>query len=340
MYHTGQTRTYWRDVNYVNSLIYDHSGSPHSDNECAHVRCEVPFSGPYASYTSGRTSVLNQYIGYQDAVTARLILNYVLNEFLSDFYWNLSFQKDDSFEILNFLFEVDEVFVFFSKKFWKDISYGAVNWGLLPFYSDLMSMWNTLSGLYSKQVFKDLSSVSGRRISRRYDLSGMAGYLKAINRNYLFYNSQIRLRGRATRVDPIDDSTTALLILLDELGFHPDLKTLWDLIPLSFLVDYILPVGDVLESLHPRGWFNPTIVFDGFATIYGRYDMSLPLSQNYNILSEGNSRYHGYIRKPVILQTASRKPVEVVFKAPSYRKLFNAAYVGRSLIGGKSRRKS
>lgn len=36
--------------------------------------------------------------------------------------------------------------------------------------------------------------------------------------------------------------------LLDMAGFYPDLHTLWNAVPFSFLVDYVLPVGDTLEA--------------------------------------------------------------------------------------------
>lgn len=44
---------------------------------------------------------------------------------------------------------------------------------------------------------------------------------------------------------------------MDYIGFYPDLSTLWNALPFSFLVDYVLPVGDALTSDY--GWLTPDI---------------------------------------------------------------------------------
>lgn len=51
-------------------------------------------------------------------------------------------------------------------------------------------------------------------------------------------------------------------IWLDQIGFHPDLATVYEAIPFSWMVDWFVPVGDYLESLS-SSWLNPSIYFDG-----------------------------------------------------------------------------
>lgn len=43
-------------------------------------------------------------------------------------------------------------------------------------------------------------------------------------------------------------SSNPLAWALDNAGLYPDLHTLWNGLPFSFLVDYVIPVGDTLES--------------------------------------------------------------------------------------------
>lgn len=51
-------------------------------------------------------------------------------------------------------------------------------------------------------------------------------------------------------------NSNSLQEFLDYIGFYPDISTLWDALPFSFLVDYFLPIGD---SLQQRSWVQPSI---------------------------------------------------------------------------------
>lgn len=44
---------------------------------------------------------------------------------------------------------------------------------------------------------------------------------------------------------------------LDYIGLYPDLGTLWNALPFSFLIDYILPIGQALEG---SSWITPQMV--------------------------------------------------------------------------------
>lgn len=48
----------------------------------------------------------------------------------------------------------------------------------------------------------------------------------------------------------------AIWIKIQQLGLQPDLYNLWDLIPFSFVIDWILPVGDKLEALQKYTWLK------------------------------------------------------------------------------------
>lgn len=48
---------------------------------------------------------------------------------------------------------------------------------------------------------------------------------------------------------------------LDGMGFYPDLSTLWNALPFTFLIDYVLPIGDIIESKY--GSWSWAEVFNG-----------------------------------------------------------------------------
>jgi len=51
-------------------------------------------------------------------------------------------------------------------------------------------------------------------------------------------------------------------MMLDVQGFHPDAATVWEAVPFSWLVDWVLPVGNYLESM-TGNWFQPAVSYRG-----------------------------------------------------------------------------
>jgi hypothetical protein len=127
----------------------------------------------------------------------------------------------------------------------------------------------------------------------------------------------------------MEKSLNKAYLLLDTLGVHPDLKTAWDIVPLSFVVDYFIPVGDILESLHPRGWAPSCYQFTGYQSL------SLTTIDTYYV---SNSSYtlglNPYIRKRYqrsYLNTSVGAHSPVKWSAPSLKEIFNTAYLTTTL---------
>jgi len=304
-------------------------------NPVSHVTALTFYSGLYSIRTTSTSSLYYFLNNFCDAkFVMDSILPLIIESVRTSVVFPLEFQQDDNFELLNFVSELDDTLKVFSGKFWNSLSYGSVNWGLLPLYSDLKSLYNTLGTLFSKtKSFDDqlgnFSSVVNRRFAPvDIDTTDPTTGLR--------YKGRVTIRARGSiSMDLPLDKYRNLKILLDELGVHPDLKTIWDLIPLSFLADYYIPIGDVLEGLHPRGWYNPQVDFSGYFTIKGTIAVQPRLTSqgvpgSLHTISEFDyPTYNIYTRRRISFSTVTRKPVVVNWGAPdlSFRKIFNSLYV-------------
>lgn len=233
--------------------------------------------------------------------------------------------NNNKFEILPFLFDLDSTISMFSLKFLKELKYGAVTWGILPFVSDMKALFHSLLDLYSKVSTSSLT------------FSEKTASVKASGRYYTSYgvpanvnvNGQLRLNGKFfTSIPAYEGKIGKALQLLDEIGFHPDFKTAWDIIPLSFVLEYFIPIGSILESLHPRGWGVPVCTFDGWRSLKyffdhseGDYDRVISLQRAYG---------RAYYRER-LTWTIPAADVSIEWKTPSLKELFNTAYLSTVL---------
>jgi hypothetical protein len=277
-----------------------------------HYKCTKPglYLHPSANYHVRDAMFLHSHLHY--AVVA-------LEQQLSqDLYIELDFQKDNSFDLIPFLFDWDSTLAMFSKKFIKELSYGSITWGVLPFLSDLKSLQGSLSSI-NDGLLQAYQKILGKPISRRFNKQGF--YDDGVFQYHA--KSVVTLKGVLGGSVLPDDPGKAFQVLLDEIGLNLDLKVVWDVIPLSFVVDYFLPIGDMLESLHPRGWFNPTFAFDGSIS----FKMEI-LQVAYAGDRSGSFEYTSYSRYKTSLDLGSRPPVEPAYQSPSFKGLFNTAYLG------------
>lgn len=155
--------------------------------------------------------------------------------------------------LIQLLAEIDETLLLFTKRFWKALSYGSFTWGVMPFVQDLIGTAKALRNLttdLSKFKYHDEFTIS-----------------PAID---TWVDSHHRVKGTLTcnyRYNGMGDLSFHHpgSLALDRLGFHPDLATAWDLVPLSFVVDYILPIGDYLQTFRQGGWVK-SMYFQGWTT--------------------------------------------------------------------------
>lgn len=100
-------------------------------------------------------------------------------------------------------------------------------------------------------------------------------------------------------------------IWLDQIGLHPDLSTVWEAVPFSWMIDWFVPIGNYLEGLS-ESWLSPQLIFNGSShctyTFSGSHTVkSSPLVNQGYLPDDWRKGQHiadsfttGYIRAPLV----------------------------------------
>lgn len=248
----------------------------------------------------------------------------------------LSFQKNNNFNVFVAITELDETIAAFFDPGILFRTYGGQTWGLKPLLSDVKSILDSYDDIANGKIEKSLRRRSIKNTaSFWYQTTGSRG-------RFTRYEGNVGLIGRlAFDTSAYSPSSAALRIFLDELGAHPDLNTVWDAIPLSFVVDYYLPVGQALMSLHPSGWFKPKILFTG--TRYMKYTATHLTAKPDATYLNGSPHPRGYVsstpartkvyQRDVLASLPEPLPISLEWEAPNAMQIFNTAYIA---LAGKS----
>lgn len=120
----------------------------------------------------------------------------------------------------------------------------------------------------------------------------------------------VRFKGRvATKMPLLTNFDRDWYLWLDKIGFHPDLATLWEAVPFSWLIDWFVPIGSSLESA-VGDWFNPTVFMWGNLSYKALLDFQLkrpsPELFNNSTTPEGSGTSKIYSREVVNYNFDSR----------------------------------
>lgn len=183
----------------------------------------------------------------------------------------------ESWSLLNNLLEIDDTIALFKKLQKYRLNKpgqgrpGYLDWqfGLKPLIGDLTTLYHNVAGL--KQRLRELRKNSGakRRFSEKIPFRPTVDYLYPAGNGGFAKISTVNLRGTArangaitVSVPPLDSLENNLKVILDALGAHLDAVTVYDAIPFSWLLDWVFPIGDWLESMTDRRWLKPSVVFE------------------------------------------------------------------------------
>lgn len=121
---------------------------------------------------------------------------------------------------------------------WKEASslYLSQKYGTLPTISDIQSI---VSAVTKYKAHRDLNGFVTCNASAR--CSSMT------DNHFVTEEQHVKLA-----IDREDDVIDSLIEKFDSIGLFPDLKNIWDLIPYSFAIDWLVDVGGFLERVDSR----------------------------------------------------------------------------------------
>jgi hypothetical protein len=264
--------------------------------------------------------VLNPGSNIEEILRDHVWLDTILNEHISSHIegilprisWD-RLPSSSKFGLIQFAAELDDTLALFTLRFWRRLSYGSFTWGVLPFVNDIKNILETVDNFH-----RDLSSIV---YEDAYEVS--LDNLDTSHYSYEFRGStSVHLTG-AISLEHVSEAR----LWLDRLGLHPDIATTWDLVPLSFVVDWLLPIGSFLESLIGRGWVN-NVLFEGWATVhYDRTTHVEPVYPQWDV-PNWSFTYERFLRTRyhTILPTYVGDE-DLRFTLPNVKQLFNTLYI-------------
>lgn len=130
----------------------------------------------------------------------------------------------------------------------KDVSthasnYLGVEYGILPTIDDLKTIWESFQTqyFYDRNGFQRASSYDEASVTESVVVDGVEVTTTTT------VNSRVHLA-----ISTLDTGLDALTERLRKIGIFPSLTNLWDLVPYSFVLDWFVDVGSVLERIDTR----------------------------------------------------------------------------------------
>lgn len=258
-------------------------GSP-----CGHTKCsltplyyESDRYGPNAAYRYS-----NSYLGPTAVDCSKAIEGIIPFDQLAQLEWELDndiFDRHarlyEDWSLLNAGLEASEIPALLGSigesltstlRSLRNRNFLEYQFGLVPIMNDLYSLFENLRRANEVSPYRQAAAGQPSRYSMtrvlpmprsfRVDIGGSSNTFLQCSVSYA------KLRAVGSLIVSYPEVSRALMDLyelLDILGIHPDLGTWWDATAFSWLIDWIVPVGDAIESLHRRGWTNPNVYVTG-----------------------------------------------------------------------------
>jgi hypothetical protein len=204
---------------------------------------------------------------------------------------------EDKWSAINFLAELSDIPEVIAKVF-KPKSIRPIDYyfGTAPLIGDVKEIVTRLNnGIATVQALLDLYAVPTpirETFRKTVDLAdpaySIAGMHDAIGQCDLTFRAKGVMRVSAHDVLGLDRD---FLLMLDHIGFHPDVSTLWNAIPFSWLADWFLPIGDALENAIGGTWFRPEIAFSGSKSL--RANLSFDVKTKQGLYYQADSGQYG-----------------------------------------------
>lgn len=239
----------------------------------------------------------------------------------------------NQFDILTTIAEFDDTIAMFGKKFLSSLSYGGYKWGWTPLFNDVSAI-NDAANAIKNSVLENNRRTFDYNATDKYTVKSVSydsGY------HIISQTSDVKVKLSGTLSYDND-----ICAFYDYMGFHPTPKLFWDLVPLSFAIDYILPIGDMLSNITPaKGWVKHAN-FTGWrvttiesTTTYRPYE-----GGGLSVLSDTIIGKDTFVRRDYccgiqLSQQNIRK--EIGFKMPDFSQLLDIAYLTKTFLTSKKK---
>jgi hypothetical protein len=219
------------------------------------------------------------------------------------------------FGLIQFFAELDDTLALFGMKFWRSLTYGSFTWGVLPFVSEVKALLEALSNLGTNLDSFDYED----SFDEEFPIENWSPFPDTMYGGSL--SCKYHLYGKASLSFQHPGS-----LIADSLGFHPDLLTAWDLVPLSFAFDWLFPVGEYLDSLRGGGWVK-AVPFTGWYSVKATYNGTF-YQPSWGLKTCDIESYR-YLRRPYSQVLVIHPPTQFdVYRIPSFKQMFNLVYLG------------
>lgn len=242
----------------------------------------------------------------------------------------------NQFDILTTLAEFDDAIALFGKKFISSLSYGGYKWGWTPLLNDVSAVNNAANAVKN-------SILEGNRRSNPYNTTDK--YIVkvqpfVVQTGYMLHQVaeiSVKFSGYITYENDV-------CAFYDYMGFHPSPKLFWDLVPMSFAIDYVLPIGDALSNITPtKGWVKHANFTGWRVTTIKMLNIRKPiagsalLTTSSDLVSNEKIVDRTYCRGTVLSEKTMQKNMD--FKIPDFSQSLDIAYLAKSFVSGKPGRK-
>jgi hypothetical protein len=245
------------------------------------------------------------------------IVQDVISKHQDDLNWS-SLPSSTEFGLIQFIAELDDTIGQFSIGFVKKLfslkdGWGSFEWGILPLVSDITGL---IDAYKKRNIDMNHFPIESQYTARSNDFGS----------HVLISEILIRHTGYASSLaDPY-------LEFLDRIGLKFDISIVWDLIPLSFVIDYLLPIGDLLGTLSNGGWVR-SVEFEGWTTMsysitYDNDHLSLTGATSIDSSTSANVFYRRFNQNVLTVPYFDSSDGDIeMFSLPSLRQLWNMVYI-------------
>jgi hypothetical protein len=277
-----------------------------------------------------------------EVIVSNLPADYWISPESTSYVWtsyihNLNVKKlptSNQADLLTFLAEFDDSVAMLSTKLVSSLSYGGVKWGWMPMVSDIMAC-NTAGNNVKNSILEGSRRTAKYKTS--YNIRKNTGDINVSGGSlYHEWDVTVKFSGSISYENDI-------LSFYDYMGFHPTPKLFWDLIPLSFAIDYILPIGDTIQRITPsKGWVKAAN-FTGWRVITARVrEKWKQPPRDYNKCSfNANAAISTYVYRDyldgVTLEEKKVPRDPKGLNSPDLSQLFDLAYLSNAFYGAGHR---